>query len=141
MIKKLLGWEHVCWNPTAARTCVFFAHVFCPIFSISHPILEDQIFGLSVSARWNSHIFQIWNMESSLKDNATVMTKVEQILGRFEGIEIISPFYKGTPGNCQFSRSIRCPFCFIAWTTNKRLFPSSLPVPFIAHKDHDNFNM
>ncbi|KAK3818596.1 MAG: eukaryotic translation initiation factor 4E member 3-like protein [Benniella sp.] len=64
---------------------------------------KDQIFGLSVSARWNSHIFQIWNMESSLKDNATVMTKVEQILSRFEGIEIISPFYKAHKDHDNFN--------------------------------------
>jgi len=53
---------------------------------------EDQIFGLSVSARWNSDIFQIWNMNSALKENSTVMEKVAEIL---KGVEIQSPFYKG----------------------------------------------
>ncbi|KAF9115063.1 Eukaryotic translation initiation factor 4E type 3 [Mortierella sp. AM989] len=52
---------------------------------------DDQIFGLSVSARWNSDIFQIWNMDSSLKENATVMDKVAEIL---KGVQIQSPFYK-----------------------------------------------
>ncbi|KAF9943865.1 Eukaryotic translation initiation factor 4E type 3, partial [Mortierella alpina] len=51
----------------------------------------DQIFGLSVSARWNSDIFQIWNMDSSLKENSTVMDKVSEIL---KGVQIQSPFYK-----------------------------------------------
>ncbi|KAG0220935.1 eukaryotic translation initiation factor 4E member 3-like protein [Mortierella sp. GBAus27b] len=51
----------------------------------------DQIFGISVSARWNSHIFQIWNMDSSKKDGATVMDKVLEIL---KDIPIQSPFYK-----------------------------------------------
>ncbi|KAG0005862.1 Eukaryotic translation initiation factor 4E type 3 [Entomortierella chlamydospora] len=51
----------------------------------------DQIFGLSVSARWNSDIFQIWNMDSSLKENATVMDKVAEIL---KGVQIQAPFYK-----------------------------------------------
>ncbi|KAF9979961.1 Eukaryotic translation initiation factor 4E type 3 [Modicella reniformis] len=55
-------------------------------------LIDDQIFGLSVSARWNSHIFQIWNKDSSLKDNATVMDKVAEIL---KDIEIQCPtFYK-----------------------------------------------
>ncbi|KAF9943074.1 Eukaryotic translation initiation factor 4E type 3 [Mortierella antarctica] len=52
---------------------------------------DDQIFGLSVSARWNSDIFQIWNMDSSLKENSTVMDKVSEIL---KGVQIQSPFYK-----------------------------------------------
>ncbi|KAG0322442.1 Eukaryotic translation initiation factor 4E type 3 [Dissophora globulifera] len=52
---------------------------------------DDQIFGLSVSARWNSDIFQIWNMDSSLKENATVMDKVNEIL---KGVQLQSPFYK-----------------------------------------------
>ncbi|KAG0365682.1 translation initiation factor eIF 4e-like domain-containing protein [Gamsiella multidivaricata] len=52
---------------------------------------DDQIFGLSVSARWSSDIFQIWNMDSSLKENATVMDKVGEIL---KGVQIQSPFYK-----------------------------------------------
>lgn len=51
----------------------------------------DEIFGLSVSARWNSDIFQIWNMNSALKENSTVMEKVIEIL---KGVEIQSPFYK-----------------------------------------------
>ncbi|KAF9922859.1 Eukaryotic translation initiation factor 4E type 3 [Linnemannia zychae] len=52
---------------------------------------DDQIFGLSVSARWNSDIFQIWNMDSSLKESSTVMEKVKEIL---KDIQIQSPFYK-----------------------------------------------
>ncbi|KAG0346268.1 hypothetical protein BG004_002021, partial [Podila humilis] len=51
----------------------------------------DEILGLSVSSRWNSDIFQIWNVNSSLKDNSSVMEKVAEIL---KNVEITSPFYK-----------------------------------------------
>ncbi|KAF9140516.1 DEAH-box ATP-dependent RNA helicase prp22 [Mortierella sp. GBA39] len=57
----------------------------------------DEIFGLSVSARWNSDIFQIWNMDSSLKESSTVMDKVAAILANIDSlkdVEIQSPFYK-----------------------------------------------
>ena len=53
----------------------------------------DEILGLSVSSRWNSDLFQIWNLRSNLKEeNNTVMEKVASIL---KGIEIQAPFYKG----------------------------------------------
>ncbi|KAG0322449.1 Eukaryotic translation initiation factor 4E type 3 [Podila horticola] len=62
---------------------------------------EDQIFGLSVSARWNSDIFQIWNMNSALKENSTVMEKVTEIL---KGVEIQSPFYKAHKDHDDFKK-------------------------------------
>lgn len=60
--------------------------------------IGDEIFGLSVSARWNSDIFQIWNMDSSLKESSAVMDKVIAILANVDSlkdVEIQSPFYKG----------------------------------------------
>ncbi|KAG0016464.1 Eukaryotic translation initiation factor 4E type 3 [Podila clonocystis] len=62
---------------------------------------EDQIFGLSVSARWNSDIFQIWNMNSALKENSTVMEKVAEIL---KGVDIQSPFYKAHKDHDHFKK-------------------------------------
>ncbi|KAG0050824.1 DEAH-box ATP-dependent RNA helicase prp22 [Gryganskiella cystojenkinii] len=62
----------------------------------------DEILGLSVSARWNSDIFQIWNLQSSLREeNNTVMEKVAEIL---RGIEIQSPFYKAHKDHDDFQK-------------------------------------
>ncbi|KAG0219893.1 DEAH-box ATP-dependent RNA helicase prp22 [Mortierella sp. NVP41] len=66
----------------------------------------DEIFGLSVSARWSSDIFQIWNMNSSLKENSTVMDKVTQILASVDSlkdVEIQSPFYKAHKDHDHFN--------------------------------------
>ncbi|KAK3842208.1 MAG: translation initiation factor eIF 4e-like domain-containing protein [Linnemannia gamsii] len=67
----------------------------------------DEIFGLSVSARWNSDIFQIWNMNSSLKENSAVMEKVAVILANVESlkdVEIQSPFYKAHKDHDHFNK-------------------------------------
>ncbi|KAF9978396.1 Eukaryotic translation initiation factor 4E type 3 [Actinomortierella ambigua] len=64
----------------------------------------DEIFGLSVSARWNSDIFQIWNKDSSLKDQSTVMVKVKEIL---KGIELQSPFYKAHKDHDHFNSTTK----------------------------------
>ncbi|KAG0234552.1 Eukaryotic translation initiation factor 4E type 3 [Actinomortierella wolfii] len=65
---------------------------------------DDEIFGLSVSARWNSDIFQIWNKDSSLKDQSTVMEKVKEIL---KGIELQSPFYKAHKDHDHFKSAAK----------------------------------
>ncbi|KAF9129661.1 DEAH-box ATP-dependent RNA helicase prp22 [Mortierella sp. 14UC] len=49
----------------------------------------DEIFGLSVSARWSSDIFQIWNKDSSLKDNSAIMDKVKAILANVESPKVV----------------------------------------------------
>ncbi|KAF9908336.1 DEAH-box ATP-dependent RNA helicase prp22 [Linnemannia zychae] len=62
----------------------------------------DEIFGLSVSARWSSDIFQIWNKDSSLKDNSAIMDKVKTIFANVESLKnvvIEPPFYKGETGS------------------------------------------
>jgi hypothetical protein len=91
-----------------------------------------------VSARWNSDIFQIWNMDSSLKENATVMEKVDEIL---KGVQIQSPFYKG---------KIQCLLLINLFTgarvqmkehCNSYHFPLFGRMMIIAHKDHDHFKM
>ncbi|GJJ73071.1 translation initiation factor 4E [Entomortierella parvispora] len=62
----------------------------------------DEILGLSVSSRWSSDIFQIWNLQSSLKEeNNTVMEKVAMIL---KGIEIQAPFYKAHKDHDDFQK-------------------------------------
>ncbi|OAQ35632.1 P-loop containing nucleoside triphosphate hydrolase protein [Linnemannia elongata AG-77] len=66
----------------------------------------DEIFGLSVSARWNSDIFQIWNMDSSLKESSAVMDKVIAILANVDSlkdVEIQSPFYKAHKDHDHFN--------------------------------------
>lgn len=82
--------------------CVFvFLHplTFIDVIDMTTFItIGDEIFGLSVSARWNSDIFQIWNMDSSLKESSAVMDKVAAILANVESlkdVEIQSSFYKG----------------------------------------------
>ncbi|KAF9412019.1 Eukaryotic translation initiation factor 4E type 3 [Podila epigama] len=62
---------------------------------------DDQILGLSVSARWNSDIFQIWNMNLSAKDDSAVMKKVTEIL---QGIELQAPFYKAHKDHDHFQK-------------------------------------
>ena len=67
--------------------------------------IGDEIFGLSVSARWNSDIFQIWNMDSSLKESSAVMDKITAILANVDSlkdVEIQSPFYKGNYPDWKF---------------------------------------
>ncbi|KAG0058026.1 hypothetical protein BGZ90_005194 [Linnemannia elongata] len=67
----------------------------------------DEIFGLSVSARWNSDIFQIWNMASSLKESSAVMDKVTAILANVDSlkdVEIQSPFYKAHKDHDHFNK-------------------------------------
>ncbi|KAG0071886.1 Eukaryotic translation initiation factor 4E type 3 [Linnemannia elongata] len=67
----------------------------------------DEIFGLSVSARWNSDIFQIWNMDSSLKESSAVMDKVIAILANVDSlkdVEIQSPFYKAHKDHDHFNK-------------------------------------
>ncbi|KAF9579143.1 hypothetical protein BGW38_004726, partial [Lunasporangiospora selenospora] len=61
----------------------------------------DEIFGLSVSARWNSDIFQIWNMDSSKRENGRVMQKVTEIL---KDVQIQSPFYKAHKDHDDFKK-------------------------------------
>ena len=103
-----LGVVDVIWttNPSQTEQTLFVlldaasnrGHTCC----FDH-VIDDQIFGLSVSARWNSDIFQIWNMNSALKENTTVMKKVAEIL---KGVEIQSPFYKG-----MFTSSLLSAWC------------------------------
>jgi hypothetical protein len=107
-------------------------------------IIGDEIFGLSVSARWNSDIFQIWNMDSSLKESSTVMDKVTAILANVDSlkdVEIQSSFYKGNiyvrtgllePVNgCTRCSCVKCAVSLTLY---------SCRFVFIAHKDHDHFN-
>ncbi|KAF9919236.1 hypothetical protein FBU30_011093 [Linnemannia zychae] len=67
----------------------------------------DEIFGLSVSGRWSTDIFHIWNKESSLKDNSAVMEKVTDIMGSIDSlkeVKIQSPYYKAHKDHDNFSK-------------------------------------
>jgi len=57
-----------------------------------YTILDDDIFGLTVSSRYNSDIFAIWNKNADAHENSKVMEKLQKLL---EPIELQSPYYKG----------------------------------------------
>ncbi|CAG8468204.1 10541_t:CDS:2 [Diversispora eburnea] len=54
-------------------------------------LIDDDIFGISVSSRYNSDIFTIWNKNSSANEKATVIEKLKETLNP---IELQSPYYK-----------------------------------------------
>ncbi|CAG8549037.1 9981_t:CDS:2, partial [Racocetra fulgida] len=53
---------------------------------------DDDIYGLTVSSRYNSDIFNIWNKNSAVNEEAKIMEKIKEALGP---IDLQSPYYKG----------------------------------------------
>ena len=54
--------------------------------------LGDDIVGLSVSVRERDDIIQIWNRDSRLSENSTILEKVKQLL---PDVQFFTVFYKG----------------------------------------------
>ncbi|RGB31826.1 translation initiation factor eIF 4e-like domain-containing protein [Rhizophagus diaphanus] len=54
---------------------------------------DDDIFGLSVSTRFNADIFTIWNKNAGAHENSKIMDKLQELLLQ-ENIKLQSPYYK-----------------------------------------------
>ncbi|KAJ9089273.1 hypothetical protein DSO57_1014612 [Entomophthora muscae] len=57
-------------------------------------IFRDELIGVSIGARWNSDIIQIWNSSAQAAPNAKM---IDAIYLAVEKDIISSPFYKGSP--------------------------------------------
>uniref|UniRef100_A0A1D1XZK2 mRNA cap-binding protein n=1 Tax=Anthurium amnicola TaxID=1678845 RepID=A0A1D1XZK2_9ARAE len=64
---------------------------------------DDDIFGLSVSSRFNSDIFTIWNKNADAHETSKVMEKLQE-LPSLEHIELQSPYYKVHKDHAAFKK-------------------------------------
>ncbi|KAG9302281.1 hypothetical protein G9A89_008772 [Geosiphon pyriformis] len=64
--------------------------------------LDDDIFGLTVSSRYNSDIFTIWNKNADAHDKAQV---VNQLTDALKPIELQSPYYKAHRDHADFKKA------------------------------------
>ncbi|CAG8729324.1 10030_t:CDS:2 [Cetraspora pellucida] len=62
---------------------------------------DDDIYGLTVSSRYNSDIFNIWNKNSSVNEEAKIMEKIKEALGP---IDLQSPYYKAHKDHAMFHK-------------------------------------
>ncbi|RHZ44607.1 hypothetical protein Glove_718g12 [Diversispora epigaea] len=62
---------------------------------------DDDIFGISVSSRYNSDIFTIWNKSSSANEKAKVIEKLKETLNP---IELQNPYYKAHKEHAAFKK-------------------------------------
>ncbi|CAG8682359.1 11685_t:CDS:2 [Dentiscutata erythropus] len=62
---------------------------------------DDDIYGLTVSSRYNSDIFNIWNKNSAVNEEAKIMEKIKETLG---SIELQSPYYKAHKEHAAFHK-------------------------------------
>ncbi|CAI2176017.1 2443_t:CDS:2 [Funneliformis geosporum] len=61
---------------------------------------DDDIFGLTVSSRYNSDIFAIWNKNADAHENSKVMDKLQKLLEH----ELQSPYYKVHKDHAAFKK-------------------------------------
>jgi len=64
---------------------------------------DDDIFGLTVSSRFNSDIFTIWNKNADAHENSKVMDKLQELL-LLENIELQSSYYKVHKDHAAFKK-------------------------------------
>ncbi|CAG8438338.1 11335_t:CDS:2 [Funneliformis caledonium] len=69
-------------------------------YIVIHIILDDDIFGLTVSSRYNSDIFAIWNKNANAHENSKVMEKLQKLLEP----ELQSPYYKVHKDHAAFKK-------------------------------------
>lgn len=63
---------------------------------------DDDVFGLSVSSRFNADIFTIWNKNSNAYEKAKVVEKLKETL---DPIELQSPYYKAHREHAAFKKT------------------------------------
>jgi len=62
---------------------------------------DDDVFGLSVSSRYNADIFTIWNKNSNANEKAKVVEKLKETL---DPVELQSPYYKAHKEHAAFKK-------------------------------------
>ncbi|CAG8684572.1 11024_t:CDS:2, partial [Gigaspora rosea] len=62
---------------------------------------DDDIYGITVSSRYNSDIFNIWNKNSAVSEEAKIMEKIKDALA---SIELQSPYYKAHKDHADFHK-------------------------------------
>jgi len=63
----------------------------------------DDIFGLTVSSRYNSDIFAIWNKNADVHENSKVMEKLQELI-ILKPIDLQSPYYKVHKDHAAFKK-------------------------------------
>ncbi|CAG8713109.1 3035_t:CDS:2, partial [Ambispora leptoticha] len=64
--------------------------------------VDDDIFGLTVSSRYNSDIFTIWNKNANVHEESNVLGQLSMIL---KPIELQLPYYKAHREHAAFKKT------------------------------------